>query len=224
MRKQAAGDDNIPEGFDESEMDEVQPLSSLDLKEILKHHNVGAFVNWVFHYGHRNDVAWYPWLSEHGSGSLLKILEDPELAVLYQSLLDAAAAEIGKRLQTHKIPYPLCRSVLSGYRIKVPFTLLSNYPIDDILDEYFGMIYHPDRSKELGPIEGLERLIKQKVPDVATILTSKDPWVIGGMQVTGGVLGALSPIYGREAVISAHNKYGDNPEWENYNVTFEGEF
>lgn len=75
----------------------------------------------------------------------------------YQALLNKFAVEIGKAFSGSKyesdLPIPLCGSILEvNTEVKLPAQLIVNLHIDQVLDEYFGIIYQPSRVHErFGP-------------------------------------------------------------------------
>jgi hypothetical protein len=177
-----------------------------NLLDIIKAYDEPGFVRWVE-------------VNQSDNTSLSRndeVLGAEENAQVYQSLMKHCSKGLGPIISSSKeMPFPLCGSQLERYSIKVPSELLKFYDTEELLDEYFGVCYQAYREEARfvpGGFALMMKLIKQRLPDIGSILTSKSDLIQVLMSMSSP--SALNEIYGPEAVENWISKNGIPASWK----------
>jgi hypothetical protein len=218
--KKADTEEEIPDGFDPSELEELDS-DEQDIQMILSTSNQPAFVQWV---ENNSDLGY-----SETDKLFSKLFKESPYATTnkkaYQHLIVQSAAALGNMIEQKKhMPWPICGSVLSNYGIKTLLAFVDHLPGDQLLDEYFGICYHPRRDGERFPAGAKDyiiQLIRKKFPEPGSILGSSDPLIYGGLVVSGPE--DIDAIYGPNASLNWVKQHGYQDAWEAYSI-WDGEF
>lgn len=149
----------------------------------------------------------------------------------YQNLLNQNAVTIGKAFSSNsyrwKLPLPLCGSVVSELylddneayelddgvegrlpvnkfgpiKIILPAALIANLNVEQIIDEYFGIMYQPFRKQDRfspGIIEAISSRLRREYMDIDSFIQDGliQSTMVEGILEDGGLLDVLKDVYG----------------------------
>lgn len=194
----------MPPDWDAEEQDDETELSV-----ICDRNDVSGFVDWVEANAEARGLA------DDSDGDIYLLSKPQERA--YERLLAEAAPQLAP-LMNEGMPRPLCRSELSESGIKIPKALIRVFPIDEILDEYFGLCYNPHREEDFDPgtKAELQTLIREKIPDIGGILASNSDLVLSVMSVNSA--SAVDDIYGPGSVAAWVKAHGVPKGWHDWGI------
>ena len=122
--------------------------------------------------------------------------------LMYLSLIKATSAELLPLIKSDSsgshVPWPLCPSLLEKYQITIPTQFILQWPLEVILDEYFGACYQPSRWAHRYE-SGFKEAVMAKIKSSTTaeeILDSDAMIITYGLDVTAP--GDLTAIFGEE--------------------------